>query len=225
MHNLYHISISIIFHINQNSMQTPKQGETKVSKKNIMIPIIIIGTLLLVTGIYFLIEYLNPRLEINNIKEEYRYNEFGDYKFVLSSSLFIKKEDTLWSFNGYDIYKGKTLKNIPIKAGKNTITISNKNITKTYEFNVNTENSLLITDKELSLTTDYEDYDNDGIPNIVEKEKGLSTYTNDTDGDGLYDNVELIMGLDPTKKDDYNEVRTFEVYQDNDESKNNYMVV
>lgn len=211
--------------INQNSMQTPKQGETKVSKKNIMIPIIIIGTLLLVTGIYFLIEYLNPRLEINNIKEEYRYNEFGDYKFVLSSSLFIKKEDTLWSLNGYDIYKGKTLKKVPIKAGKNTITISNKNITKTYEFNVNTENSLLLTDEEFIVDTDYQDYDNDGIPNIVEKEKGLSTYTNDTDGDGLYDNVELIMGLDPTKKDDYNEVRTFEVYQDNDESKNNYMVV
>lgn len=208
-----------------NSSETVNQNNTQTSKKNIMIPIIIIGALLLITGGYFLYEYLNPKLEIKNIKKEYKYNEFGNYSLELSSSLFVKKENTLWSLNGYDIYKGKTLKNIPIKLGNNTIIITNKDITKTYEFNVNTENSLLITDEELTLTTDYEDYDNDGIPNIIEKEKGLSTYTNDTDGDGLYDNVELIMGLDPTKKDDYNEVRTFEVYQDNDESKSNYMVV
>lgn len=198
---------------------------TPVSKKNILIPIIIICMLLLITGVYFLYEYLNPKLEINNIKEEYKDNEFSDYKFTLSSSLFIKKEDTLWTLNGYDISKGKELKNIPVKSEKNIITITNKNITKTYEFNVNIESTLLLTDETLIIPTDYQDYDNDGIPNIVEKEKGLSTYTNDTDGDGLYDNVELIMGLDPTKKDDYNEVRTFEVYQDNDESKNNYIKV
>ncbi len=198
---------------------------TPVSKKNIMIPIIIICMLLLITGVYFLYEYLNPKLEINNIKEEYKDNEFSDYKFTLSSSLFIKKEDTLWTLNGYDISKGKELKNIPVKSEKNIITITNKNITKTYEFNVNIESTLLLTDETLTIPTDYQDYDKDGIPNIVEKEKGLSTYTNDTDGDGLYDNVELIMGLDPTKKDDYNEVRTFEVYQDNDESKNNYIKV
>lgn len=198
---------------------------TPVSKKNILIPIIIICMLLLITGVYFLYEYLNPKLEINNIKEEYKDNEFSDYKFTLSSSLFIKKEDTLWTLNGYDISKGKELKNIPVKSEKNIITITNKNITKTYEFNVNIESTLLLTDETLTIPTDYQDYDNDGIPNIVEKEKGLSTYTNDTDGDGLYDNVELIMGLDPTKKDDYNEVRTFEVYQDNDESKNNYIKV
>lgn len=213
---------------NQNNTETPMQQtppQTKTSKKNIMIPIIIVVALILITGGYLLYEYLNPRLEINNLKEEYNYNEFSDLSLTLSSSIFIKKENTLWSLNGYDIYKGKTLKNLRIKSGKNTIVIKNNKITKSYEFNVNTENSLLITDEELIESTDYQDYDNDGIPNIVEKEKGLSTYTNDTDGDGLYDNVELIMGLDPTKKDDYNEVRTFEVHQDNDDSNNNYMVV
>lgn len=216
---------------NQNNISTPMQPQTsiqtqtKTSKKNIMIPIIIIVALILITGIYFLIEYLNPKIEINNLKKEYDYIEFNKLNLVQKTSLFVKKENTLWTLNGYDIYKGKTLKNIPVKSGNNTLTITNGKLTKSYEFNINADNTLLLKDDYLVIAPDDEDYDKDGIPNKIEKEKGLSTYSNDTDGDGLYDNVELIMGLDPTKKDDYNEIRTFEIKQDNDETNSNYIVI
>lgn len=216
---------------NQNNISTPMQPQTsiqtqtKTSKKNIMIPIIIVVALILITGIYFLIEYLNPKIEINNLKKEYDYNEFNKLNLVQKTSLFVKKENTLWTLNGYDIYKGKTLKNIPVKSGNNTLTITNGKLTKSYEFNINADNTLLLKDDYLVIAPDDEDYDKDGIPNKIEKEKGLSTYSNDTDGDGLYDNVELIMGLDPTKKDDYNEIRTFEIKQDNDETNRNYIVI
>lgn len=216
---------------NQNNISTPMQPQTsiqtqtKTSKKNIMIPIIIVVALILITGIYFLIEYLNPKIEINNLKKEYDYNEFNKLNLVQKTSLFVKKENTLWTLNGYDIYKGKTLKNIPVKSGNNTLTITNGKLTKSYEFNINADNTLLLKDDYLVIAPDDEDYDKDGIPNKIEKEKGLSTYSNDTDGDGLYDNVELIMGLDPTKKDDYNEIRTFEIKQDNDETNSNYIVI
>lgn len=216
---------------NQNNISTPMQPQTsiqtqtKTSKKNIMISIIIVVALILITGIYFLIEYLNPKIEINNLKKEYDYNEFNKLNLVQKTSLFVKKENTLWTLNGYDIYKGKTLKNIPVKSGNNTLTITNGKLTKSYEFNINADNTLLLKDDYLVIAPDDEDYDKDGIPNKIEKEKGLSTYSNDTDGDGLYDNVELIMGLDPTKKDDYNEIRTFEIKQDNDETNRNYIVI
>lgn len=216
---------------NQNNISTPMQPQTsiqtqtKTSKKNIMIPIIIVVALILITGIYFLIEYLNPKIEINNLKKEYDYIEFNKLNLVQKTSLFVKKENTLWTLNGYDIYKGKTLKNIPVKSGNNTLTITNGKLTKSYEFNINADNTLLLKDDYLVIAPDDEDYDKDGIPNKIEKEKGLSTYSNDTDGDGLYDNVELIMGLDPTKKDDYNEIRTFEIKQDNDETNSNYIVI
>ena len=58
---------------NQNNISTPIQPQTsiqtqtKTSKKNIMISIIIVVALILITGIYFLIEYLNPKIEINNV--------------------------------------------------------------------------------------------------------------------------------------------------------------
>lgn len=216
---------------NQNNISTPMQPQTSIqtqtkpSKKNIMISIIIVVALILITGIYFLIEYLNPKIEINNLKKEYDYNEFNKLNLVQKTSLFVKKENTLWTLNGYDIYKGKTLKNIPVKSGNNTLTITNGKLTKSYEFNINADNTLLLKDDYLVIAPDDEDYDKDGIPNKIEKEKGLSTYSNDTDGDGLYDNVELIMGLDPTKKDDYNEIRTFEIKQDNDETNRNYIVI
>lgn len=216
---------------NQNNISTPMQPQTsiqtqtKTSKKNIMISIIIVVALILITGIYFLIEYLNPKIEINNLKKEYDYNEFNKLNLVQKTSLFVKKENTLWTLNGYDIYKGKTLKNIPVKSGNNTLIITNGKLTKSYEFNINADNTLLLKDDYLVIAPDDEDYDKDGIPNKIEKEKGLSTYSNDTDGDGLYDNVELIMGLDPTKKDDYNEIRTFEIKQDNDETNRNYIVI
>ena len=92
---------------NQNNISTPMQPQTsiqtqtKTSKKNIMIPIIIVVALILITGIYFLIEYLNPKIEINNLKKEYDYNEFNKLNLVQKASLFVKKENTLWTLNGY----------------------------------------------------------------------------------------------------------------------------
>lgn len=100
--------------------------------------------------------------------------------------------------------------------GYNTLTISNGDLSKTYEFKVNQDksSSLLLTDEEYIIPMEYLDFDGDGIPNLTEKNEGLATYSNDTDNDGLLDNVELVMGLDPKKKDDYNTSRKYTVYQD-----------
>lgn len=187
------------------------------NKKILIIPIFV----LLAVGVYCLIQYLNPKIWIVGIKDNYNLSDFkNDYK--LKSTLFVKKKETIWSLNGYQLYKGEKPNNLPITIGKNTLMIKNNKVEKTYEFNINNDELFI---EELKLTSDNLDYDKDGIPNSIEKELGLSTSSNDTDGDGLYDNVELIMGLDPLKKDDYNEIRTFKISQDNDENKHNYLEV
>lgn len=189
----------------------------KNKKSLIIIPVIV----LLLVGVYFLIQYLNPKIWLEGINNNYDLSDFkNDYK--LKSTLFVKKKETIWSLNGYPLYKGEKPSSLPVIIGKNTLIIKNNNIEKTYEFNINNDELYI---EDLKLTPDNLDYDKDGIPNNIEKELGLSTDSNDSDGDGLYDNVELIMGLDPLKKDDYNEVRTFKISENNDSNKFNYLEV
>ena len=46
-----------------------------------------------------------------------------------------------------------------------------------------------------------EDFDGDGIPNVVEGCLGTDYVSSDTDGDGINDGQELLMGLDPLIQD------------------------
>lgn len=162
---------------------------------------------------------------IENIEEECSYQEFVGQTYKVKTSLFIDASNTVWNINGYDFFKGKKVDFIPAVVGENTLIVTNGSISKEYNFTIWGNDIDLLDDDELTIANDYLDYDGDGIPNIKEKELNLSTYLNDTDGDGLYDNVEMIMGLNPLKADSYKKIRTYEVYEDNDKSKNNYLVI
>ncbi len=203
----------------------PTIASKEKSKKKLNFAVI--GILIVVVVIlgYLLFEYLCPRISVTNMKSNYEYGDFVKNKYTIKSSLFVSAKDTVWNINGYDFYKGKNPSSIPVQSGENKLVVTNKKLTKTYIFTISTENTLLIMDEELLMDAKDLDYDGDGIPNAKEVELGLSTYTNDTDGDGLYDNVELIMGLDPKVKDDYNEIRSYDVVQDNKKDYQNYVTV
>ena len=97
------------------------------NKKSLIIILVIV---LVVVGVYCLIQYLNPKIWIVGIKDNYNLSDFkNDYK--LKSTLFVKKKETTWSLNGYQLYKGKKPDNLPITIGKNTLIIKNNNIEKT----------------------------------------------------------------------------------------------
>lgn len=205
---------------------TTNNTNIKNGNKKRIILFIVIGILIVIVG-FILYQLLFPKIYLSNMKESYNYGDFNNSKRIVKSSLFVDKDETIWNINGYDFYQGKEVSSIPVSIGKNTLVITNGNLTNTYTFEITTsENTtLLLTDDEFIINSDYLDYDGDGIPNKVEKEKGLSTYTKDTDGDKLLDNVELVMGLDPTKKDDYNEKREYTVYQDDSKDYSHYLVI
>lgn len=201
-------------------------SEEQVRKNNMIFYIIsgIIAVIVIGVFIWILIQYFNPKIEIKGIKQEYNYSEISGLTFKAEGNMFIQDKNTEWIINGYKYASGNNVKNIPVNIGDNTITINNKGATSTYYFEVINDTSLL-TEGNFTITSDYLDFDNDGISNKVEEEKGLSSYKNDTDNDGLYDNVELIMELDPTKKDDYDVSREYKVIQNNYKGSKNYLIV
>lgn len=208
---------------------SPTKDNTNIKKGNkkllfILLPII--GVLVLVIG-FFLFQLLFPKIYLSDFKDTYEYEEFNTLKKTVKSTLFVNKDETVWNINGYDFYQGKETTIVPVKFGDNTLIITNGDLSKTYKFKINKDEStaLLLTDEDYLISMDYLDFDGDGIPNKIEKEKGLSTYTNDTDGDNLLDNVELVMKLDPKKKDDYNASRKYTVYQDDSKDYENYLEV
>lgn len=198
-----------------------------VEKKSRKMLFIIIGLVIVGLAIlgYFLYEYFCPRLSVTNMQTNYTLDSFLEKEYKIKSSLFVDSKNTIWNLNGYDFYKGKKPESIPIQSGENKLVVTNDKITKTYTFTIDMEHATILTAKEFVTDPKYLDYDGDGIPNEKELELGLSTYTNDTDGDGLYDNVELIMGLDPKVKDDYNEIRSYDVIQDNKKNTSIYVTV
>ena len=206
-----------------------KRESTNIKKGNnkllfILIPII--GVLVVVIG-FLLYQLLFPKIYIDNFKDSYEINDFNSFKKTIKSTLFVKKDQTIWNINGYDFYKGEETTSIPIIPGENTLIITNGDLSKTYKFkiNIDEDTSIVISDEKYRIPFDDLDFDGDGIPNKIEKEKGLSTYSKDTDGDGLLDNVELVMNLDPKKVDDYTNSRKFTVYQDDSEEYAGYLEV
>lgn len=197
-----------------------KTDNKKSNKK-----IIIIGICLVLVVCVFLI-YKSTAIvfKISNIKDNYTYDELVKEKLVLKTKGSINSEETVWNLNGYDITKGSSLTNYDVVNGENVLIITNNNKTKKYTFNVSNTNGI-VASENLTVPIDDADFDGDGIPNSVEKEMGLATYTNDTDGDGLFDNVEIVMGLDPLVKDNYDEVRTYKVTQDNTQDAKIYINV
>lgn len=213
---------------NINNDINEEKGDKPIDKKkgNLTFYIIFSVVAVIFSGIFIfiIIQYLNPKININGLKKEYTYNEIIKESFTIDNSMFINPENTKWSINGYDFATGKKVTNIPVIIGDNTLVITNNGTSNTYYFTV-TNDSYLLSEGNYSITPDYLDFDSDGISNIVEDDLGLSSKINDTDGDGLLDNVELIMGLDPLKKDDYDKSREFKVIQDNYKGYKNYLMV
>lgn len=203
-----------------------KESFLKKNKKKIIL-FSLIGVLVVILLGFILIQLLFPNISLNIDKDSYEYSDFIEVKRKVKSTLFVSKKNTVWNINGYDFYQGKENSSIPIVIGSNTLTITNGKLSKTYKFEITDKykSVLLLTDERFKIDNDYLDYDGDGIPNKIEKEKGLATHLKDTDGDKLLDNVELVMGLDPTKKDDYNKKRNYTVYQDDSKDYKHYLVV
>lgn len=199
--------------------QAPKKTSPLVYVLGTAMGLGIIGVM-----IFLGIQLLNPKIEVLKIKETYSYTEILEHSFKVDGSLFVKTEKTIWSINGHKFAEGKKVDSIPVSFGENTLTIHNGNASSTYYFEVTNDTNLL-TNGNFTLDGNYLDYDGDGIVNVIEEEKGLSNYNNDTDSDGLYDNVELVMGLDPLKNDDYNEIREYTVVQDNHKDAKNYVLI
>lgn len=160
---------------------------------------------------------------INGINSNYTYEEFINSDFKISAPFYMKKANTIWTVNSYDFMQGSEAAYLPVIAGDNTITITNGSRVKSYTFNIDTADTLLI--PELAISEDDMDYAGDGIGNKTKKELGLSTHRRDSAGDGLYDNVKIAMGLDPLEKYDYYEVREYKVFADYDESSGIYLTV
>lgn len=199
----------------------------KVRKKKKIILFSLIGFVGVVLIGFLIFQILFPKIYLSNFKNRYTIKEFSEVKKKVKSTLFVPKDKTIWNLNGYDFYQGKETTSMPIVIGKNELVITNGKLSKKYifEINLNDDSSPILTDENYLVSSDYLDYDGDGISNEVEKEKGLSTYTNDTDSDGLLDNVELVMNLDPRVKDNYDIARNYKVYQDDSKKTKNYLMI
>lgn len=147
-------------------------------------------------------------ITVTGIKDSFSYSE------IASGPLSTTNKDAVWAINGYDFFKGKNPKSIPVRIGKNTLSIVINKQKVTYDFEVSPGDELFL--PPLIEVADELDYDGDGITNAEETELGLLTYTNDSDGDGLFDNVEVLLDLDPLKADSYDTVREYKTDADYD---------
>ena len=205
-------------------VQTIVQKPVKKTSPLVYVLGITIGVGILGVMIFLGIQLLNPKIEIVKIEKEYNYTEILEKTFRVDGSLFVKTKNTVWSINGHKFAEGKSVKNIPIVLGENTLTVQNGTASSTYYFEIKNDTNLL-TNGNFTLDGNYLDFDGDGIVNIIEEEKGLSNYNSDTDNDGLLDNVELILGLDPLSEDKYDEIREYNVVQDNQKDAKNYVLI
>lgn len=197
-------------------------------KKKIGVILLVISIVLMSTGIIIIFGKRFSNIDLYGIEDNknYKYQDIINKQISVKSSLFINKNKTIWTLNGYDFYEGKEYNSIPVKIGNNELEIRNENKKRKYKFNIsNDNNDVLLQETNQKMSIDNLDYDLDGLTNIEEQKLGLKTYSNDSDGDKLLDNVELVLNTNPLKKDNYNKIRNYKVYANNNKDSNIFIDV
>ena len=203
---------------------TPSQPPTQVKKPKHSSPLrstkVVLPLLAVMLGAFGVASFqlFKPEnIAVAGIKDSFSYSE------IAAGPLSTTNKDAVWAINGYDFFKGKNPKSIPVRIGKNTLSIVSNKQKVTYDFEVLPGDELFL--PALSEVANELDYDGDGITNAEETKLGLLTYTNDSDGDGLFDNVEILLGLDPLNADDYDTIREYETYADYDQDSGAWLLV
>jgi len=111
-----------------------------MKKVLIAIAIVIIA---LVLDFYVVVYILPlPSIAINDINDAYFLNNFTSCEFEITATLFINKNKTIWTVNGYDFYQGRKTSNIPVNAGINLISIRNGKYTAFYTVYIETSDTM-----------------------------------------------------------------------------------